>query len=60
MGKNKRMILNQKKMISCIIENQIVIMETLKYSLPYEHLAIHGDTYRNKLKDRIAASENIL
>ena len=60
MGANKRIMSDQRKMLSCIIKNQIVIMETLKYSLPYEHLAIHGDEYPNKLKDRIAASKNIL
>lgn len=60
MGVNKGIISKQRKMLLCIIKNQIVMMQTIKILLSHEHFMIYGNRYKNKIKGRIAASKNIL
>lgn len=57
---NKKFTAKQAKILLCILKNQIAIMEAVKMLFPYEHFAIYGDEYTDKLEKRIKSSKNIL
>lgn len=60
MGWKKRKILNQEKMILCILKNQIVLMEATQKQLEtLEHTAKYGSDYINKLQKRIDETRKI-
>ena len=54
MGWEKRKMLNQNRMLSCILKNQITLMEVTQKQLEtYEHTARFGSDYMDKLQERI-------
>ena len=56
---DKRMLSKCVRMLSCIIQNQIVMMEVMEkqISLSYPHTARYGLDYVRRLQDRIDISK---
>ncbi len=56
---DKRMLSKCLRMLSCIIQNQVVMMEVMEkqISLSYPHTSRYGLDYARKLQDRIDISK---
>lgn len=61
MGWNKTSVRDYKKMISCVLKNQMLIMEAVQSQLQtYEHTSRYGSYYKDKLAKGINDTANIL
>lgn len=61
MGWNRAKGRKQEKMLSCILKNQMFIMQTMQTQLlTYEHTSRYGLYYSNKLSKGIDATTDIL
>lgn len=56
---DKRIVSKCIRMLSCIIQNQIVMMEVMETQIEasYPHTARYGQDYVRKLQDRIEISK---
>ncbi len=58
---DKTRVRKQEKMLSCILKNQMVIMQAIQsHLLTYEHTAQYGKYYMDKLGERITDTAGIL
>lgn len=61
MGWNKTSVRDYKKMISCVLKNQMLIMEAVQSQLQtYEHTSRYGSYYKDRLSKGINDTANIL
>lgn len=61
MGWNKIIVRKHEKMLSCVLKNQVLIMQTLQTFLKtYEHTSRYGGYYSDKLDKGINDTANIL
>ena len=61
MGWNKASTRKQEKMLSCMLNNQMLIMQTIQTQLmTYEHTSRYGRYYSNKISKGINDTANIL
>ncbi len=61
MGWNKINVWEHEKMLSCVLKNQMLIMQTLQTFLKtYEHTSRYGGYYSDKLAKGISDTANIL
>ena len=61
MGWNKTSVRDHEKMLSCILKNQMLIMQAVQSQLhTYEHTSQYGSYYNDKLAKGINDTANIL
>lgn len=61
MGWNRARGRKQEKMLSCILKNQMLIMQTMQTQLQtYEHTSRYGGYYSNKISKGINDTADIL